>query len=79
MSFLINALPTINNITQGLLNRYPVICEKFPGFCNINVKYFADYQRDLLIGTLAATALTTVGGLYGMVLNSKGSLGSKQK
>ncbi|NGX33413.1 MAG: hypothetical protein K1060chlam4_01479 [Candidatus Anoxychlamydiales bacterium] len=74
MSFLVNASPSIYNATLGLLKNYPFICEKFSGFCELNQGFFDENQQTLLIGTLAASALTMVGGFYGMFLNRDGTL-----
>ncbi|NGX50035.1 MAG: hypothetical protein K940chlam5_01646 [Candidatus Anoxychlamydiales bacterium] len=74
MSFLGNVSSSIYNSTLGLLDKYPVICEKFPGFCELNQGFFDEDQQILVIVTLAASALTMVGGFYGMFLNREGTL-----
>ncbi|HEU64777.1 MAG: hypothetical protein KR126chlam4_00473 [Candidatus Anoxychlamydiales bacterium] len=73
MNFLDNVSHAISNSTLGLLNKYPVICEKFSGFCGLGGNFFDDHQRTLLTATLATSAIAAVGGLFGMYLNRTGS------
>ncbi len=72
MSFLGNVSHAICNSTMSLLDRYPVISERFPGFCGLNASYVDEDQQTFLIGTLAASAIAAVGGLFGACLNRKG-------